>query len=238
MAPTPAATVVALRDGPDGLQVLMLRRNQRGPFADMWVFPGGQVDPVDAAPAVDAGGAEGAEIDVARRAAVREAGEEAGLVLSPDGLVTLSWWMPPATTVRPFATWFFLAAVEADAPVVVDGTEIVDHRWLAPAEALARRDEGEMDLVPPTWMTLYWLTASGTVAAAMAAARRQRPPRFATRICRVGDGLVAMWEGDAGYATGDPEVAGPRRRLWMVPSGWRAEVEGRQQEAGGRGGWR
>ena len=45
--PTPAATVIPLRDGEDGLEVLLLRRAARGAFGGMWVFPGGQVDPVD-----------------------------------------------------------------------------------------------------------------------------------------------------------------------------------------------
>jgi hypothetical protein len=44
-----AATVVLLRDAPDGLQVLLLERpGHRGAFAGAWVFPGGVVDPQDA----------------------------------------------------------------------------------------------------------------------------------------------------------------------------------------------
>ena len=84
--PIPAATVVVARDGVDGLEVLMLRRNSRGAFGGMWVFPGGQVDPEDAA---------GSEVATARRAAAREAEEEAGLVVDPEDLVTFSHWVPP-----------------------------------------------------------------------------------------------------------------------------------------------
>src|SRR2546422_676465 len=47
--PIPAATVVLTRDAVEGIEVLMLRRNSRGAFGGMWVFPGGQVDPDDAA---------------------------------------------------------------------------------------------------------------------------------------------------------------------------------------------
>ena len=44
----PAATVVVLRDGPDGPEVLMLQRDQGLSFAGgMWVFPGGRIDPED-----------------------------------------------------------------------------------------------------------------------------------------------------------------------------------------------
>ena len=45
----PAATLMLVRDGVDGMEVLMLRRNPAAVFAaDAWVFPGGAVDPVDA----------------------------------------------------------------------------------------------------------------------------------------------------------------------------------------------
>lgn len=49
-----AATVLILADRPD-LQVLMLKRNARSIFVgDMWVFPGGAVDPEDGTPEADA----------------------------------------------------------------------------------------------------------------------------------------------------------------------------------------
>ena len=44
----PAATLMLVRDGADGIEVLMLRRNPLAVFAaDAWVFPGGAVDPSD-----------------------------------------------------------------------------------------------------------------------------------------------------------------------------------------------
>ena len=47
----PAATVVLMRDGAGGLEVLLLRRNQRAGFVPgAYVFPGGRVDAADAAP--------------------------------------------------------------------------------------------------------------------------------------------------------------------------------------------
>ena len=49
-----AATVLILADRPE-LQVLMLKRNARSIFVgDMWVFPGGAVDPEDGTPEADA----------------------------------------------------------------------------------------------------------------------------------------------------------------------------------------
>ena len=47
-AAMPAATVVLLRDTPDGVETLMLRRDTELAFAGgAWVFPGGRIDPED-----------------------------------------------------------------------------------------------------------------------------------------------------------------------------------------------
>src|SRR5882762_5856207 len=48
MDPRPASTVVLLRSGEDGLEVLLTHRPATMAFAgDMHVFPGGAVDPAD-----------------------------------------------------------------------------------------------------------------------------------------------------------------------------------------------
>src|SRR5213079_991706 len=105
----PAATVVLLRDGSDGLETLMLRRNSKLAFAGgAWVFPGGRIDPDDypsGTPTTD-----DAEVAAAARtAAVREAEEEAGLVVDPESLVWFAHWTPGPLAARRFATWFFMA---------------------------------------------------------------------------------------------------------------------------------
>lgn len=47
-APSPAATVVVLRHGSSGVEVLMLQRHARSGFmANAYVFPGGRVEPQD-----------------------------------------------------------------------------------------------------------------------------------------------------------------------------------------------
>ena len=88
----PAATLMLVRDGTGGIEVLMLRRNPHAVFAaDAWVFPGGAVDPSDAEVSALVGATDsgvsatlgiisgGLEYMVA---AVRECFEEAGVLLA------------------------------------------------------------------------------------------------------------------------------------------------------------
>jgi 8-oxo-dGTP pyrophosphatase MutT (NUDIX family) len=216
----PAATVVLLRDGGAGLETLMVRRSSKLTFAGgMWVFPGGRVDPADVPP-------DGDMIEAARRAAVREAREETGLVVDGTSLVPLTHWVPPPVTPKRFATWFFVGPAPLGGSVTVDGGEIHDHRWLGPDDAIARRDMGEIELAPPTWITLHHLRGFEDVAAVLADASRREPEFFETHIARVGDGVAALWAGDAGYETLDGDAPGPRHRLWLLESGWRYERTG------------
>jgi hypothetical protein len=59
------------------------------------------------------------------------------------------------------------------------------------------------------------------VAEALDEAEQAPWEEFVTAIAKVGDDLVALWHGDAGYETGDPSVPGPRHRLVMANEGWR-----------------
>jgi 8-oxo-dGTP pyrophosphatase MutT (NUDIX family) len=210
----PAATVVPLRDGPSGLETLMLRKNSKLAFGGMWVFPGGRVDDADG---------PGDELTVARRAAVREAREEAAVAIDAADLVAFSHWTPPRGAPRRFLTWFFLAPVHHEVDVVIDTGEIQDHGWLSPGDALARRDAGEYELAPPTWMTLRRLARAADVDAALAEARDTDPERYATRVVVDGPIVACLWEGDAGYPDGDGTRPGPRNRLILDPAGWRYE---------------
>jgi 8-oxo-dGTP pyrophosphatase MutT (NUDIX family) len=93
LIPRPAATVLTLRDAPNGYEILMLRRNVRSEFmAGIFVFPGGAVDTEDTDAAVF-----GLDDDVASTrlglergglasyvASLRELFEEAGLLIVCD----------------------------------------------------------------------------------------------------------------------------------------------------------
>ncbi len=88
--PKPAATLLLLRDGPQGLQVLMTRRSAQASFAPgAYVFPGGGLDPADALAQEVCQRRPGQDDALAARcvAAIRESFEELGILLAhrPDG---------------------------------------------------------------------------------------------------------------------------------------------------------
>jgi 8-oxo-dGTP pyrophosphatase MutT (NUDIX family) len=214
---------VLLRDGADGVETLMLRRDSRLAFAGgAWVFPGGRIDPEDY-PGGEVTDDDAAVLTAARNAAAREAMEEAGLVVDPDSLAWFAHWTPGAIATRRFATWFFIGAAP-DGRVVVDDGEIREHLWIRPTDALARREAGEIELIPPTWVTLHKLTEVSSTEAACEAARTRPPEIFLTHIARVDGGIASIWQGDAAYDDLDTTKPGPRNRLLMLDSGWRLET--------------
>lgn len=215
-APIPAATVVLLRDGDAGMEVLMLRKNSKITFGGMWVFPGGKIDPQDYA----AGSAEDHDA-AARQAAVRETQEEAGLTLDSQNFVWFAHWTPPPGPQKRFATWFFAAATQDEQAIKIDDGEIKEHAWLNPAQALERHAAGEIDLVPPTWVTLHYLSRYANAAEMLSRMQSEQAKVYATRVVKAQDGnRVAMWEGDAGYDSWTPDTAGARHRLVMAKAGF------------------
>lgn len=214
----PAATVMLLRDGDDGLETIMLRRNSKIAFGGMWVFPGGRIDDTDGDP--------DDELEArARIAAAREAVEEASLEVDPASLVWVSHWTPPPVEIKRFSTWFYAArAPETD--VTIDDGEIKEHRWIRPADALEQHREREIELVPPTFVTLHYLARHPSVDEALHALGEEGPRSYVTQMVRTDEGMAAMWQGDAGYEARDPAAQGPRHRLTMTREGFHFDDSG------------
>ena len=211
----PAATVVLLRDSADGIETIMLRKNSKIAFGGMWVFPGGRIDDADRA-----GLTPDDDLGAAAVAAAREAHEEAALVVDTAGLVLFAHWIPPPIAPKRYATWFFAARAGAEEHVIDDG-EIVEGEWMTVDRALGRHHEGEIELAPPTWVTLHTIGSFADVDHALRVLDERPARHHATRIATTGEGPVALWEGDAGYESSDPAARGARHRLEMFESGYR-----------------
>lgn len=201
VVPRPAATLVVVRDGHRGPEVLLVERGGRGFFGGLWVFPGGAVESEDCSlRAVELTAAPPDADDVALRVtAMRETAEEAGLLLTVpatdepvvvaeggffdlleregkrldgEALRLLSRWVTPEYAPVRFDTWFYLTVVTTrQAPIPRPG-EIMDARWARPSDALAKVEEGEWSMVTPTMHHLRWLASFPDSAAIWRSARR------------------------------------------------------------------
>ena len=215
----PASTVVLARDTQGELEVLMIHRGAETSFGGMWAFPGGVIEASDVPD-----GTAPDPMPAARAAAARETEEETGLVIDADRLVFWSHWLPPIDSLgrKRFSTWFFAVAAgadHADHHVRLDGDEVHAHRWVAPDVALGMQERGEIEIAPPTYVTLQQMCRYGDVATALAAAD---PRYFATEIAYADEVRQCLWDGDVGYGGGDPTADGPRHRLVMDDAnGWR-----------------
>ncbi len=147
--PRQAATVILMRGGAEGLEVLLVRRTPKARFmGGVWVFPGGALEP-----------AEEGMPDAHRLAAIRELQEEAAVKLQDlAALVEFSRWITPAEIKIRFDTRFFLAPLPDGQEPAIDGEECVDLNWFTPAAALGAHNEGKVALVFPTIKTLEQLS--------------------------------------------------------------------------------
>ena len=188
--PRPAATVIVLRGGDAGLEVLLVKRNPAARFmGGAWVFPGG---------AVDRGEGEGQ--DALRSAAIRELAEEAGVVLNrPSDLTPFSRWItPPQVKIR-FDTWFYLAPLPEGAAPQVDGHEVVDLRWYEPAAALEAGRAGEVLLVFPTIKHLEQLSSFATADELLDHARSREIRPVEPHVVLSGEQARVVLPGEPGY---------------------------------------
>lgn len=156
----PAATVMLVRDGDEGLEVFMLQRTHAASFAKgQFVFPGGKVDDVDHADALDPV-TDGDDVSVSARmgmesgglawvvAAVRECFEEAGVLLArpADRHEPIVF---DATNEERFGTHrravhagersLASVCVEESLRILADRVHLVDH-WITPVGERRRFD--------------------------------------------------------------------------------------------------
>jgi 8-oxo-dGTP pyrophosphatase MutT (NUDIX family) len=185
--PRQAASILVLRDSPEGPEVLLVQRNPEQRFmGGAWVFPGGALHAEDADHAA---------------AALRELREEAGVTL-PEGAEVVPWsrWITPEEVKVRFDTWFFVAAAPHGAEATVDGSECVDVRWLRPAAALEAFGRGELTLVFPTIKHLEALAQADSVADALDKARSREVVPVQPRVRIRGEEAKIVLPGEQGYA--------------------------------------
>lgn len=228
--PIPAATVVLIRPGPSGPEVLLTRRPATMAFGpDIHVFPGGRVDDSDRSPAELHGAGLGAReagerLGIGRApdhgltpasalahhlAAVRETAEETGIQVRARDLIALSRWITPKSMDRRFDVRFFATFVAPGTEIVAGSAEVVDAVWLGPRAALDAARAGDIELWLPTYVTLQQLDGpmdQAAVRAAFAPGSAAGDPAFEPS----GPGITRI---EAPWAGGIP---GRRSTGWLV----------------------
>ena len=182
-----AATVIMVRDLPDGLHVYLQRRVRTMAFAaGMHVFPGGAVEPDDirladelvaaraelaalpfaARPAASAG----EDTLASRIAAVRETLEETSHDLGdPLNLGYVGHWVTPAVEDRRFDTRFYAAELPAGQDLMALTSEHQAIGWYRPQGAAS------LPMLPPTAAALAEVARFATVAEVLAVPREPVP---------------------------------------------------------------
>ena len=181
-----AASIIVLRDSPDGPEVLLVQRNPSQRFmGGAWVFPGGAVHAEDADHAA---------------AAVRELAEEAGIALD-DAATVVPWsrWITPEEVKVRFDTWFFVTEAPPGAEATADGGECVAARWLRPADALEAFRRDELMLVFPTIKHLEALASMRSTADALEKARTREVVPVQPRVVARDGSAEVLLPGEPGY---------------------------------------
>ncbi|MFA7323743.1 MAG: NUDIX hydrolase [Candidatus Nanopelagicales bacterium] len=210
-----AATVVLVREGDTGLELLLLKRPQQGAFANAWVFPGGRVEVEDVVRDDDT------EVDVARRTAARETLEETGLVVHAEDLSHFAVWLPPPQAPKRFHTWFFIGAAPMNAVVKLPDGELVEHAWMTPVEAIERHQRQEIDLMPPTFVTIQSIAEAVSIEAALELANVEETPLFESFVVQIVERPTVVWVGDEEHP--NSTNANGRHRLYMGDRPWTFE---------------
>ena len=97
--------------------------------------------------------------------------EDNGHRLAESDLTLVSRWVTPETSPRRFDTRFYLTVCDDTPEVVIDGEDLIGHRWVRPDEAIESHTAGEMNMILPTLAHLRWLARRNTSVEAVSAAR-------------------------------------------------------------------
>lgn len=156
-----AATVLILRDGDDGIEVFMLKRNLNSEFVGgAYVFPGGAVDPADRQDDLGPFCVGRSDTDASRRldvvrgglafwvAAIRESFEEAGVLLAYDrygsvvdldDVTSAHRWVEHRQAVDTGMRRLVEVCQQEQLRLAVDGMHYFGH-WITPEGAPRRYD--------------------------------------------------------------------------------------------------
>jgi hypothetical protein len=119
------------------------------------------------------------------------------LMLATDRLAYFAHWITPEEQPLRFDTRFFAAVTPPEQEPVVDGHEIVDLKWLTPAEAISALKRKEISLRFPTIKNLELVAGGGAPASAVVESLgRLHVQTIRPRVLQVDGKPLAVLPGD------------------------------------------
>src|SRR5690606_1702942 len=119
----------------------------------------------------------------------------------------------------------FVARLPAGQEASCDARESTELAWLKPRAALARAQEGELVLPPPTAFTLFELAAYASIDAVYGAQRHIEP--WLPRVAFIDELPCVLLPWDAAYheaegegAAAEPPFEGAPSRITLVDGAW------------------
>ena len=174
VTPVPAATLLLVRDGPEGIEVLLTTRHTAAGFAaGAAVFPGGKLDADDELRSRVHGAG-----DAFRIAAIRETFEESGILLArrAAGGAILSGVEVTELLAQQSSARSFSGSIAQAALVLATDLLVPFAHWITPVDQPKRYDTHFfLAPAPPGQMArhdgheaveVHWLTPAGAIVAA------------------------------------------------------------------------
>src|SRR5215831_10831380 len=119
------------------------------------------------------------------------------LTLATDLVAYFAHWITPEEQPIRFDTRFFVGLMPPEQEPVVDGHEIVDLKWLTPADAIAAAQRKEIGLRTPTIKNLELIAAGGAPASRVIESLGAREvSTIRPRVLQVDGKLVPVLPGD------------------------------------------
>lgn len=129
--------------------------------------------------------------------------ESNDLRIDVDALCYWSHWITPSAEPKRFDTRFFVAALPAGQRASADLSELTEHAWRSPADAVADCGRGALRMVPPTLYTLEDLAECharhGSLAAMLAAESGRAAPPVMPRMAITADAVDVVMPWDERY---------------------------------------
>jgi 8-oxo-dGTP pyrophosphatase MutT (NUDIX family) len=159
----------------------------------------------------------------AGRLALQDLARQENLHFRLELLTPYSHWITPEIESKRFDTRFLLARIPGRQKLSHDAVEMTESVWITPQGALARKEMGEMLLMPPTLITLEELAAYTSIEQLFTTAADRDLSPIMPQVFTEGQTLGLKLPYDPEYsieAYKQPPRPATVSRLYMTDQGW------------------